>query len=145
MPKNLHFNQKTGDFYADDIVSHRSNLFFSICFCDSSQLNMVIFFFLTVLKLVIPVLHLGFPGGSGVKNLPANAGDSSSIPGSGTSPGEGNGNPWEIPWKSNLAFYSTWVHKTVGHSLMTKKERNFAFPMTFSTMLGMYFMLHSYL
>ena len=52
---------------------------------------------------------------------------------------------WEIPWKSNLAFYSTWVHKTVGHSLMTKKEQNFAFPMTFSTMLGMYFMLHSYL
>ena len=30
-----------------------------------------------------------FPGGSVVKNLPANAGDSSSIPGSGRSPGEG--------------------------------------------------------
>ena len=28
-----------------------------------------------------------------VKNLPANAGDSVSIPGSGKSPGEGNGNP----------------------------------------------------
>ena len=38
----------------------------------------------------------GFPGGSVVKNPPANAGDagdSSSIPGSGSSPGEGNGNP----------------------------------------------------
>ena len=52
---------------------------------------------------------------------------------------------WEIPWKRNLEFYSTWVHKTVGHSLMTKQEQNFAFPMTFSTMLGMCFMLHNYL
>ena len=34
----------------------------------------------------------GFPGGSMVKNLPANAGDESSIPGSGRSPGERNGN-----------------------------------------------------
>ena len=36
---------------------------------------------------------------------------------------------WEIPWKRNLEFYSTWVHKTVEHSLMTKQEQNFAFPL----------------
>ena len=46
---------------------------------------------------------MGFPGGTVVKNLPANAGDEGLIPGSGRSPGEGNGNPssilaWEIPW-----------------------------------------------
>ena len=35
---------------------------------------------------------MGFPGGSVVKNLPANAGDTSSIPGWASSPGEGNGN-----------------------------------------------------
>ena len=35
----------------------------------------------------------GFPGGSMVKNLSADAGDSGSIPGSGRSSGEGNGNP----------------------------------------------------
>ena len=35
----------------------------------------------------------GFPGGSVVKNPPANAEDLGSIPGSGRSPGEGNGNP----------------------------------------------------
>ena len=35
----------------------------------------------------------GFPDGSVVKNLPANAGDLSLIPGSERSPGEGNGNP----------------------------------------------------
>ena len=35
----------------------------------------------------------GFPGGSVVKNSPANAGDLGLIPGSGRSPGEGNSNP----------------------------------------------------
>ena len=35
----------------------------------------------------------GFPGGSVVKNLPANAGDMGSIPGLRRSLGEGNGNP----------------------------------------------------
>ena len=45
----------------------------------------------------------GFPGGSVVKNLPANAGDLGLIPGSGRSPGKGNGNPLQyscpgIPW-----------------------------------------------
>ena len=38
-------------------------------------------------------VHLGFPSGSVVKNLPANAGDAGSIPGLGISSGEGNGNP----------------------------------------------------
>ena len=39
---------------------------------------------------------LGFPGDSVVKSPPANAGgprDTDSVPGSGRSPGEGNGNP----------------------------------------------------
>ena len=35
----------------------------------------------------------GFPDGSVVKNLPADAGDAGSIPGSGRSTGEGNANP----------------------------------------------------
>ena len=35
---------------------------------------------------------MDFPGDSVVKNMPANAGDRSWIPGSGRSPGEGNGN-----------------------------------------------------
>ena len=37
--------------------------------------------------------YLGFPGGSEVKVSASNAGDPGSIPGSGRSPGEGNGNP----------------------------------------------------
>ena len=35
---------------------------------------------------------VGFPGGSGVKNLSANSGDMGLIPELGRSPGEGNGN-----------------------------------------------------
>ena len=45
----------------------------------------------------------GFPSGSAVKESTCNAGDPGLIPGSGRSPGEGNGYPlqysgWEIPW-----------------------------------------------
>ena len=36
---------------------------------------------------------MGFPGGSEVNNLPANAADPGSIPGLGRYSGEGNGNP----------------------------------------------------
>ena len=36
---------------------------------------------------------MGFPGGSVIKNLAANAGDMGSTPGLGRSPGEGNGYP----------------------------------------------------
>ena len=38
----------------------------------------------------------GFPGGSVAKNLPASAGDKGLIPGSGRSPGEGNGKPTPV-------------------------------------------------
>ena len=45
--------------------------------------------------------YLGFPGDSGVKNLPANAGNMGSIPGSGRSPGEGNGYPVQFSCLEN--------------------------------------------
>ena len=46
-------------------------------------------------------VSLGFPGGSVVKNSPDNAGDMSSIPGSGRSPGEENGNPFQYSCLEN--------------------------------------------
>ena len=46
------------------------------------------------MSLITPASLLkGFPGGSEVKASACNAGDLGSIPGSGRSPGEGNGNP----------------------------------------------------
>ena len=53
----------------------------------------------------------GFPGGSMVKNLPANAGDIrdvGSIQGSGISPGEGNGNLIQYPCLENPMDRGTW-------------------------------------
>ena len=44
---------------------------------------------------------MGFPGGSVVKNPPANAGDVGSIPWLGKSPGEGNGNLLQYPCLGN--------------------------------------------
>ena len=46
-----------------------------------------------VATLLLLNMPKGFPDGSALKNLPANAGDSGSIPRSGRSPGAGNGNP----------------------------------------------------
>ena len=43
-----------------------------------------------------------------VKNLPANAGDMDLIPGSGRSPGEENGNPFQYFCRGNLMDRGTW-------------------------------------
>ena len=43
-----------------------------------------------------------------VKNLPANAEDSSLIPGSGRSPGGGNGNPFQYSCLENPVDRGTW-------------------------------------
>ena len=53
------------------------------------------------LEKPIVVDYWGFQGGSVVKNVPANAGDPGSIPGSGRSPGEGNGNPLQCSFLEN--------------------------------------------
>ena len=43
-----------------------------------------------------------------VKNLPANAGDQDSIPGSGKSPGGGNGNPLQYLCLENPMDRGAW-------------------------------------
>ena len=64
--------------------------------------------------------------GSVVNNLPANAGDTGSIPGSGKSPGEGNGNPLQYSCLGNLMDRGTWwatvhgVAKSLAHGLVTE-------------------------
>ena len=49
-----------------------------------------------------------FPGGSGVKNPPANAGDAGLIPGSRRSPGEGNGSPLQYSCLENSMDRRAW-------------------------------------
>ena len=88
------------------------------------------------LPCYLPVAKLcwGFPGGSEVKASAWNAGDQGSIPGSGRSPGEGNGNPLQLPGESHgrrsLVGYSLWGQK---ESDMTKRL-HFHF-LSFQTML----------
>ena len=55
----------------------------------------------------------GFPGGSDNKEPTYNAGDLGLIPGSGRSPGEGNGNPLQYSsyGQRSLVGYSPWGRK----------------------------------
>ena len=59
-------------------------------------------------------MNRGFPDGSVLKNLPANAGDAGSIPGLGRapglgrSPGEGNGNPRQYSCLGNSMDRGAW-------------------------------------
>ena len=67
-------------------------------------------------------IRLWFPGGSAVKDLPANARDLGSIPGSVRSPGKGNGNPFQYSCLENPMDRGAWwatVHG-VTESDMTK-------------------------
>ena len=51
---------------------------------------------------------MGFPSGSVIKYPPANAGDTGSIPGSGISPEEGNGNPLQYSCLGNPMDREAW-------------------------------------
>ena len=53
------------------------------------------------LKKYICLYVIGVPGGSEVKAFAWNEGDQGSIPGSGRSPGEGNGNPLQYSCLEN--------------------------------------------
>ena len=70
---------------------------------------------------------MGFPGGSVVKNLPANAGNASLILGSGRSLGEGNDNPpqdscLENPTDRGAGWATVHGFAKVGHDLATKSS-----------------------
>ena len=55
-----------------------------------------------------------YSGGATVKNLSANAGDAGSIPGSGRSPGGGNGNPLQYSCLGNPMDRGAWQATVYG-------------------------------
>ena len=64
----------------------------------------------------------GFPGRSAVKNPPVSAGDTGSIPEWGSSPGEGNGNPFQYSCPENPKDRGAWqatVHGVAKESITT--------------------------
>ena len=65
-------------------------------------------------KWVIKAKYVYLPGGSVVKYLPAKLEDVSSIPGSGRSPGKGNGKPLQCSFLGNSVDRGAWwttVHR----------------------------------
>ena len=68
-----------------------------------------------------------FLGASENKESNCQAGDMGSIPGSGRSPGGGNGNPLqysslEIPWAEEPGGLQSMGSQKVGHDLETKQQ-----------------------
>ena len=74
------------------------------------------------------ILNWAFPGGSVVRNPPANVGDMGSIPGSRRYPGEGNGNPFQCSYLGNpmyrRAYWATvpGVTKELDTTLRPKQQ-----------------------
>ena len=82
-------------FFLVCLAEFPSEAFLDYCF-----LFFLFFFFKFYYKFCF---LLGFPGSSDGKESTCNAGDTSSIPGSGRSPGEGIGYPFEYSWASLVA------------------------------------------
>ena len=74
-------------------------------------------------------LNMSSPSGSVVKNLPANAGNVCSVPGSRRFPGKGNGKPLRSSCLENSMDRGAWwatvhgVTKRAGHDLETEKQQ----------------------
>ena len=66
----------------------------------------------TAVPICLNIVHgersMGFPGGSDGKESAGNAGDPGSIPGSGRSPGEGNGKPLQYSCLENPKDGGAW-------------------------------------
>ena len=61
-----------------------------------------------ILKKILNIVDMDFPGGSEVKLSVSSAGDPGSIPGLGRSPGEGNDNPLHYSCLENPMVGGAW-------------------------------------
>ena len=78
---------------------------------------------LTSIAIAKLLSDVGVPGGSDGKESSCNAGDPGSIPGSGRSPGEGNGNPLQYSCLENPMDSGAWqaTAQRVAESDMTER------------------------
>ena len=76
------------------------------------------------------IMDPDFPGGSNGKESACNAGDHGSIPGSGKSPGEGNGNPLQCFCLDNSMDRGAWWAIVHGVSRSCIRLSNFTFIFT---------------
>ena len=87
--------------------------------CVSQREGMIMIYVKGCMEFIYYRLQIisGFPGGVVVKNLPDNAegtGDVGSIPGSGRSLGEGNGNPLQYSCLGNSMDGGAWWARAHG-------------------------------
>ena len=76
---------------------------------------------------MLAISQMGFPGGSVVKNSPANAGDPGSIPMLGRSFGEGNSYPLQYSCLGNPMDGGAWqapVHRLAKNLTQLKRLNN---------------------
>ena len=73
------------------------------------------------------LMWLGFPGGSDGKESSCNAGGPGSIPGSGRSPGEGNGNPLQYSCLGNPMDRAAWWATVHGVTKSQTRLSDFTF------------------
>ena len=86
------------------------------------------------LRTPLSLAHLrlikgGFPGGSAVRNPPANARDTGSSPGSGRAPGEGNASPLQCSCLGNPRDRGAWWATSIGsqrggHDSVTEQQQH---------------------
>ena len=74
---------------------------------------------------------MGFPGDSVVKKLPAKHGDLGLIPGSGSSPGEENGNPLQYSCLENPRDREAWPATVHGVAKSGARLSDFIFTFHF--------------
>ena len=72
----------------------------------------------------------GFPGGSEDKVSACNVGDPGSIPGSGRSPGDGNGNPLQYSCRENPMDGGAWWAIVHGVTKSWTRLNDFTFTFT---------------
>ena len=105
-------------------------------FNEESKCTLCVHFltYISLLALCYARYSRGFPGGSVVKNPPANAGDAGSVPGSGRflrrnlkkeeMATHSNTLAWKIPWtERSLVGSSPWGHKRVRHNPATTQHQ----------------------
>ena len=93
-------------------------LFYSVYFQSSCNNGWIIF-------------HWAFPGGSDGKVSAYNAGDLGSIPGSGRSPGAGNGNPFQYSCLENPMDRGAWWARVRGVAGSWTRLSDFTFTFLF--------------
>ena len=91
------------------------------------------------LSLLLPNNTLGFPDGSEVKASACNAGDPSSVPGSGRSPGEGNGTPLQYSCLENPMDGGAWWATVHGVAKSRTRLSDFTQNPPNNTLLKFYF------